>query len=477
MSLVIRDVEVAELPTPTALSAAPVAVRRADVRMAGGIVTHVTPPDAAPDAERTLPGNGAALLPGLHDHHIHLLALAAARESVDVGPDAVAGADEMRAALASAPVAHGWIRAVGYHESVAGDLDRHVLDRLLPGRPVRVQHRSGALWILNSAALARVRDVLDESADVEREPGGAPNGRLWRYDTRLRPALPAAPPDLTAIGRLLAGYGITGVTDATPDLDSTAVALLGRAHALGHLPQAITLLGAPDSELPEGLRRGPRKLLLRDHDLPDYDALCEVVRATHARGRAVAVHCVTRESLILTLAVLEETGVLHGDRIEHAAVVPGDVAEWLARLGVRVVTQPDFLRTRAAAYRRDVARDDLPYLYPYRSLLAAGIPVCASSDAPYGEVDPWRALATAAARPLGPGENVPAGIGLAGYLGAADAPGTAPRRIAVGAVADVVLLRTPLAAALADPTADLVAATVITGRIRYRRGATETPHD
>ena len=34
-----------------------------------------------------------------------------------------------------------WLRGTGYHESVAGELDRHALDRWVPARPVRVQHR------------------------------------------------------------------------------------------------------------------------------------------------------------------------------------------------------------------------------------------------------------------------------------------------------------------------------------------------
>jgi hypothetical protein len=50
----------------------------------------------------------------------------------------------------------GWIRAIGYHDSVAGPLDRAALDALVPTVPLRVQHRSGVLWILNSAGLARV---------------------------------------------------------------------------------------------------------------------------------------------------------------------------------------------------------------------------------------------------------------------------------------------------------------------------------
>ncbi|MFI0961312.1 amidohydrolase family protein [Streptomyces sp. NPDC021080] len=439
--------------------------RRVDVRVVDGHVDEVAfglRPDAR--VQQTFDGAGGALLPGLHDHHIHLLALAAAGKSVDVGPCAVDGLDALAEALRAATPRHGWIRATGYHESVAGPLDRYVLDRLVPQVPVRVQHRSGALWILNSAALKVVAAVLDASADVERDDDGAPTGRLWRYDSRLRPALPAHPPDLAPVGRRLAAYGITGVTDATPALTADSVALLAAAQATGALPQRLTVLGAPTPVgLPPGIAPGPRKLLLRDHDLPGYDQLVAMVASAHDATQAVAVHCVTRESLVLTLAVLEEVGVRPGDRIEHASVAPPEVAAWMARLGVRVVTQPDFLRTRGSAYARDVAADDLPHLYPYASLLDAGVPTCASSDAPYGEVDPWRVIASAADRALGPEERVSAHVALRGYLSAADDPGGPPRRVRAGVPADLVLLGSDLVEAMRSPEACRPVATWIRG--------------
>jgi predicted amidohydrolase YtcJ len=77
--------------------------------------------------------------------------------SVRVGPREVGDRESLHRVLARATVGEdGWIRAVGYHEAVAGPLDRHALDGLSPAVPVRVQHRSGVLWTLNSAGLARV---------------------------------------------------------------------------------------------------------------------------------------------------------------------------------------------------------------------------------------------------------------------------------------------------------------------------------
>jgi predicted amidohydrolase YtcJ len=407
---------------------------------------------------------GGAVLPGLHDHHVHLNAMAAQARSVDVGPDAMPSLDHLARALRQA-AEHvgpgGWVRAVGYHESTAGSLTRRELDELLPDTPVRVQHRSGALWMLNSAALGRMGDVLDSSDDVERDKLGQPNGRLWRYDSRLQSALESQRDQqiqaLLALRDDLLAFGITGVTDATPDLSNGAVSLLS------HLaPLRVHLLGASESvPLPDGFTHGPRKLLLHDHNLPDLDALIHMIApAGPGLGRRrVAVHCVSRESLILTIAALQEVGAVPGDRIEHGSVIHPDLDATLAAMGVVVVTQPDFLRTRGDAYLRDVAPD--------ATLRSAGVPVVVSSDAPYGSADPWRVIASAHQRRtltghvLGPDERVSPHQALAGYLTQPDDPAGPPRTVSVGADARLCVLRVPLASMLASPDACHVAGSVI----------------
>lgn len=445
--------------------------RRVDVLVEGSTVRAVGPDLDHAAFEVRVEGRGGALLPGLHDHHAHLLATAAAMRSVACGPADVGGAAELAAALTTAP-GDGWVRGVGYHESVAGPLDRHLLDRLVPGRPVRIQHRSGALWMLNSKALTAVTAILDDSPDTERDPAGKPTGRLWRYDDRLRAALPEQPPDLAEVGRRLAGYGVTGVTDATPGLDPGAVDMLGRAVAAGELPH-LTLLGAPDhGELGPGLTRGPRKLLLRDHDLPGYDELRDAVASAREAGRAVAVHCVTRESLLLTLAVLKDLGPAEGDRIEHAAVVPPEATPQLRGLGLRVITQPDFLRTRGDQYVEEVDPRDAEHLYPYASLIAAGVPTAASSDAPYSSLDPWTVIRSATTRSsvggrtLSAAERVPARVALDGYLTDPATPGGMPRAITAGSPADLCLLHLPLQSALRELTAANVRGVVAGGVLR-----------
>jgi predicted amidohydrolase YtcJ len=441
-----------------------------DVRISGGRIVDVAPRIRfAPDDE-VVEGAGGALLPGLHDHHVHLLALAAARQSVRLGPPEVVDEQGMRAALRAADdalPAGAWIRAVGYHDSVAGPLDRQRLDELVLRRPVRIQHRSGALWMLNTAALRAIGG----------DPGG--DGRLHRADRELRGRLPeGGPPDLAAVGRELSAYGVTGVTDATPFSSGEDLDLLAAACARRELPQRVQVTGGPalaGADVPPGLSRGPVKVVLSDHDLPALDDLLAWITAAHRHGRPVAVHCVTRVALVLALAAWDEAGARRGDRIEHGAVVDHELARHVAALGLTVVTQPGFVAERGDRYLAEVDAADRPHLWPCRSLLDAGVAVAASTDAPFGNADPWRAVAaattrrTAEGRTLGGSEAVDARTALSLLLGDLADPGGAPRRVRCGMAADLCLLDAPRDAALAHPSSEHVVLTLQGGEVVHRR--------
>jgi predicted amidohydrolase YtcJ len=446
-----------------------------DVRLAGGRVAALGAGLDRQPGDEVLDAEGGALLPGLVDHHLHLLATAAARASVACGPPDVHDAAGLAAALAAAPAdLTGWVRGIGYHESVAGDLDAAALDRLHPSRPVRVQHRSGALWMVNGRAAERLGLAGADAPGVERDPDGVPTGRLWRADAWLRARLPdTGPPDLAAVGTELARTGITAVTDASPDLDRSAMAAIADAVRAGVLPP-VHLLGAPlDEPPPPPLTAGPYKIVLADSGLPTLDELAGRIRAAHAAGRAVAVHCVTREALVLLLVALDDAGAHPGDRIEHAALVPVELAGELARRRIAVVTQPGFLAHRGDDFLRDLPAVDHPDLYRAASLQKAGVALALSSDAPYGPADPWAVLAAATIRrtPAGvvasPEERLDPATALAAYLAPPEDPGGSPRQVRVGVPADLILLDRPLAAALTGLPRNPVRATLMPSRTTF----------
>ncbi|MQY26424.1 amidohydrolase family protein [Nocardia aurantia] len=448
---------------------------RTDVLLRGGLVAAIGVDSAVPGIP-VLDAGGGALVPGLHDHHLHLHALAADSASVRCGPPQVRTADALARALAAAP-GDGWIRGVGYVETVAGLLDSVALDALHRERPVRIQHRSGALWILNSAAARLVGLDTATERGVERDEHGHPTGRIWRADTWLRSRLPdTGPPDPRPVAARLARYGITGITDATPDLSPESLASLSGAAVSGAIPQRLHLLGVPLGHPADpAVTVGPYKIVIADSDLPDIEGLEEIVRRAHDLGRSVAVHCVSREALLVLLAVFESTGTRTGDRIEHGALIPVESIGVLRRLGLTVVTQPGFLADRGDDYLHRVDARDHQDLYRCRSLCEAGVGLALSSDAPYGPADPWEVIAAATTR-RAPGGVVVGGTetlsptdALTRYLAPLDDPGGPARTVTPGAVADLVLLDRPIGEMYARPDSAAVRITFVGGEIVHER--------
>ena len=103
------------------------------------------------------------------------------------------------------------------------------------------------------------------------------------------------------------------------------------------------------------------------------------------------------------------------------------------------------------------------------------MPLGAGTDAPFGDPDPWRAMQAAVDRRtqtgllLGADERLAPERALALFTSPPEAPGDAPRRIAVGARADLCLLDRPWSKAREPLSSECVAATLRDGCVLWRR--------
>jgi len=449
--------------------------QRADVRLAHGRIEDVG--SLAPrSGERCIAAAGGLLLPGLHDHHLHLAATATARVSVRCGPPDVLDAGMLARALDRPGT--DWLRGIGYHESVAGMLHRSWLDDVTGDRPVRIQHRGGRMWFLNSAAMARLL------ANSDGPPTGLDlaSGQLFDADPWLREALESRPPALDGLGVELSRLGITGVTDMGPANGTVEHAYIASEQARGALPQRVVLAGSAQLDAIEDsgwLRRGPYKIHLHEANLLPYEEVVAAIIAAHEQGRGVAVHCVTELELVFALAALREAGPDSADRIEHAAVAPNALVSQIAEMGLCVAVQPLFVAERGDAYLRDVPPPDWPRLYRLRGFVDAGVPIAGSSDAPYVAVDPWKSMAVAVSRrtargaSLGEDEALDPRAALVLYL-ADPLDLRRTREVRVGAPADLCLLDAGWEVVGQDLNASRVRMTIVGGKIVHdARGPSE----
>jgi len=456
--------------------AAPISLDRCDVRLEGERIVEIAPSLSRNDGEAVFDLDGARLAPGLHDHHIHLRALAAVDASVILGPPEIQTPEEFtrRLRVASAQLVEGqWLRAVAYHESVAGDLDRYALDAIVPERPVRIQHASGVLWMVNSAGLEALQIGSDAPPGAERDTTGALTGRFWREDEWLGARLPRTSHDFSELSQLAASRGVTGFTDATPWARDGDIAGYVEAIENKTLMQRLMLMAEPGTSEPLSplVTLGPTKILLDDMTLPSFDELADRITDIHDAGRSAALHCVTRTQGILALSVLEAVGVIHGDRIEHGSILGAESLAVMARLGVTLITQPGFLVTRGDRFDRQVPEGSKPDLWRVGSALKAGVTLGASSDAPYGDPDPWLGIMAAVhrqslgGRVVGVSEAVDGATAVSLYTGMAENPGR-QRRVAVGELADLVVVE-PGTAGYGTGPGPKVRATFVAGRLVY----------
>ena len=447
----------------------------ADVRLKGNQIVEVGEIEPNYD-EIVINARRSLLIPGLNDHHTHLLSYAASLDSVVCGPPSVSNQEQLIDALMSRP-GNNWLRGVGFHESVTPKMDRAWLDAHGPNRPVRIQHRSGRLWILNSQGLDRIARQADSLSRQERLSLSNSDGRLYDVDKLVSKLTRAEPPPIKRASKVLASYGVTGLNDMTPSNDDKVLGWFKSLRDEGTIMQKVMLSGQLSltmNDFDQSLMLGATKVHLHDNDLPVFDDFVELIRESEKQSRCIAVHCVTELALVFTLAALEAAEVGSGHRIEHASVIPPHLIGQLQTLQLSVVTQPNFVAEKGDNYRQEIPATEHPYLYRCKSLISAGIPLAFGTDLPFGKPDPWQAMQAAVDRRTPSGETfnqterLTPEQALKGFIGNLESP-FEPAVIRPGITADLCLLDVPWKQLRDDLDAKHVRMTIAEGKTIYSR--------
>lgn len=429
--------------------------------------------DDAPTAAATIDLEGATVLPGLTDAHIHLFAIAAARLQLSLTPAQTPSIDTVLATVAARArvTPRGrWIGGAGLDENGLAEArlpTRVELDAAAPDHPVLLRRFCGHVAVANSAAL-RAFGVTEQVTDPEggrfgRGADGLLNGRadeaaaeaMFRavpppQRSELTAALRATIADSAAMGMTAAVEAAVGFTLGFAAEHACWQALRGEAlplrlgfmhqldpaeaRAQGLRPQpdpdwqAISLkffadgiVGARTAAVTEPFCDcGSCGFFMRDEA-----ELREVIIDAHRDGWQAAVHAVGDRACSAVMSALEAAAQIAPrpdprHRIEHYFVPPQGGLARLRALGALVVMQPSFLtRMRRSITAAFGPRAD--HCYPGRSVQAAGVGYVASSDAPTGAWSPWDGLADAVHRaadsgpPIGPGEAIDVRAAYAAY--------------------------------------------------------------
>lgn len=507
------------------------------IGIAGGRVVNVGERrevvEAAAAGARVVDAGPSAVIPGIHDFHLHLTGMARTRREVALeGADDVASmAGRIRAAVERQP-GDGWVTGGRWEEAaLSGDLSP--LEAATAGRRVLLTAHDGhSAWA--SAAARHAAGIGNDSVPggrVERDAHGAPTGVV--RERAMLPVLHAAQrlegdglADAIAetIDELL-GWGITGATDAG-DYDAdrgigpfaglgesfsraweSRERLDGRLRLTMDIP-AAAISAAADLGLATGapleartLRMGWAKLYAdgtlgsgtaalfaprscdgaaaEDLGILRLEAaeLDAILAAGRAAGIAIAAHAIGDRAASTVLEAIARaaprSATAPPDRLEHAQLVrPIDRARF-AELDVTASVQPIHLVSdRETAERCWQGR--LAHAYAYRSLADAGARLALGTDAPIESANPWPNLLAAVRRDGWRTDeclSLPAAL-RAATLGPAMGMGREDEgHLAIGARADLAVLSCDLPALLAaeEGLADTRALLTVVGGAEVHR--------
>lgn len=446
------------------------------VLLRGDRIAWVGQAEDAPAADRAFDLEGASVVPGLTDPHIHLFTLALARHQIAFAALQARSLEDVHALLKRHATRFGqgeWVQGCELNEDMLAERrlpHRAELDAVFPDRPVLLRRYCGHAAVFNSAAMQALGLRADEPdppfGHFERDEGGALNGVAYEQAAaeifRKAPApdpVTMAEGIRTVISECL-DLGLTALTEAAVgfvigyEREAEVWELLRRA---GNLPVRMSFMtqltaeeaashglspqSGPDWStdtlkfFADGIVGGRTAALSQPFlDRGGYgtfmlpeEVLTRQLVAAHAAGWRIAVHAtgdraIARvvESYELAQRARPRPDPRH--RIEHCFVPPQGIFPRIAALGAQVVMQPSFVWGMGRSAAAGLGPERMQNAYPGRSVLQAGATLVFSSDAPTGSISPWRGMQTAVERRsaqgavLGSGEALSRAEALSAYV-------------------------------------------------------------
>lgn len=438
------------------------------VGIAGGRVVAVGRREdvraAARPGARVFDAGSAAVVPGLHDFHIHLVGLARSRVAVDLDAARDGGqALDLLARRAAETAPGSWTSGRGWSEAQLGSIEPGRIEDAVHGHPVFVTSHDGhSAWA--SAAARRLAGISGSTPDpaggrLERDASGDPTGFL--RETALDLVATVVPrlqgdalrdPMATTLGGL-AQLGITGATEAGDYTDRNGI---GADSALGDSYSSLIdlaelvdrrlrlTLGIPVDAIGAAADRGYRTgMSLKDRATMRFgwakeyadgalgsgtaalftpsscrggdtgilrvtaESLDEIFTAGRRAGIGLAVHAIGDRAASAVLDAVERApqrlAATPNDRMEHVQLLRASDRARLVAGGVTASIQPIH-----AAADRDLVEScwqgRQADAYAWNSLAQAGVLLAAGSDAPVESVNPWLGMFAAVHRRL-PGDT------------------------------------------------------------------------
>ncbi|MFH8250025.1 amidohydrolase family protein [Microbacterium sp. B2969] len=466
-----------------------------DVFLDGEVIADIAPAGALRPRGLVLDGEGAWLIPGLWDHHVHVMQWALVSQRAPLGH--ASSAAQAASLMGDAAIIDGRRVGTGFRDAFWTDeptLD--LLDAATGETPTYLINADvHSVW-LNSAALRR-EGFESGSGLLREEPAFEISRRLNLVDPATGDLL------VEQMARDAASRGVVGLVDldmawnedawsrrTRSGFDTLRVEFgiypehLARALADGLQTGDVARGAASDLACVGSLKvitdgsLGTRTAATshaypgdpHNHGLLTVDpaTLLDLMTQAVGGGISCAIHAigdVANSHALDAFAVSGATGT-----IEHAQLVAHADIPRFGKLGVGASVQPEH-----AIDDRDLTdtiwAGQTAQPYPLAALAATGANLLLGSDAPVSPLDPWAALAAAVYRtrdgrePWQPTEALDAATALAasthGGSRAADV-------IAVGARADLALCATnPLTATATELRAMTVAATLVGARLTH----------